>query len=266
MPLPVFIALAGGVAGFLSGLLGIGGGIVMVPLLFWIFPKWGLPQNVAVPMALGTSLASAVCFTLSGALGHWKRGAIDWKRVPWLVSGGVVGAAIGSTAATWVEGAVVKKAFALLLLFAFYRMTLAPTPKRGEAQAPPRRPGVFTFVGLATGLVSAFFGVGGGIVAVSLMVLAFRFPTLEAVATSSAIIPAIAGTGALGYIYHGWNRPGLPPWSLGYVNLMAWVLLVSGGLAASQLGVWASHRIDGTRLRRVFGVLLLFVAVKLILG
>ncbi len=265
MPLPIFIALAGGVAGFLSGLLGIGGGIIMVPLLFFIFPRWGLPQETAIPLALGTSLAAATCFTLSGALGHWKRGTIDWARVPWLVAGGVVGAVVGSSLALWVGGPVVKKAFAFLLLFAFYRMTLSPVKEKG-GKAPPRGRWSFLVIGLATGLVSAFFGVGGGIVAVSLMVLVFRFPILEAVATSSAIIPAIAGTGALSYVIHGWGKPGLPPWSLGYVNMLAWGLLVSVGVVASQVGVWVGHRVEGAKLRRVFGVLLLFVAVKLILG
>ena len=266
MPLPVFIVLVGGIAGFLSGLLGIGGGIVMVPLLFWVFPKWGLSQDVAVPLTLGTSLASAVCFTFSGALGHWRRGVIDWRRVPWLVLGGVMGAMVGSSLAVWVGGPGVKKAFSLLLLFAFYRMTFSSLQRSGRGGEPPRGRVPFLFIGVATGLVGSFFGVGGGIVAVPLMVLVFRFPPLEAVATSSAIIPAIAGAGALGYIYHGWGRVGLPPWSLGYVNLMAWALLVSGGALASQLGVWVGHRVDGTSLRRVFGVLLLFVAVKLMFG
>ncbi len=265
MPLPVFIALAGGLAGFLSGLLGIGGGIIMVPLLFFIFPRWGLSQDIAVPLALGTSLAAAVCFTLSGAIAHWRRGIIDWQRVPWLVAGGVLGAVVGSTLALWVGGPNVKKAFALLLFFAFYRMTFSSLESRGEGE-PSRGRIPFLLIGVATGLVGSFFGVGGGIVAVPMMVLFFRFPTLEAVATSSAIIPAIAGTGALSYLCHGWGKPGLPPWSLGYVNLMAWALLVSGGVVASQLGVWVGHRVDGTRLRRVFGVLLLFVAFKLILG
>ncbi len=239
----------------------------MVPLLFWIFPKWGISQDVAVHLALGTSLASAVCFTFSGALGHWRRGIIDWQRVPWLVIGGVVGAMVGSSLAVAVGGPTVKKAFSLLLFFAFYRMTFSSLKDVGDGQSLPSRGAVpFLFIGLATGVVGSFFGVGGGIVAVPLMVLVFRFPPLEAVATSSAIIPAIAGAGALGYVYHGWGKAGLPPWSLGFVNLMAWALLASGGILSSQLGVWVGHRVDGTRLRRVFGVLLLFVAVKLMLG
>jgi uncharacterized membrane protein YfcA len=260
------MVFVGGLSGFLSGLLGIGGGIVMVPLLFWLLPYWGLSQDVAVPVALGTSLASAACFTFSGALGHWKRGVIDWRRVPWLIMGGVLGAMTGSTLATWLGGVVVKKAFAFLLLFAFYRMAFSPLSKKEGTPARERRGLPFFVIGLATGLVGSFFGVGGGIVAIPFMVLVYSFPTLEAVATSSAIIPAIAGAGALAYVFHGWGKAGLPPYSLGYVSLLLWGLLVAGGLLASQGGVWVGHKVGGTSLRRAFSVLLLFMAIKLFIG
>ncbi len=261
--LPLIFAV-GVVSGFLSGLFGIGGGIIMVPLLFWLLPHWGLLQDTAVPMALGTSLASAACFAFSGALGHLKRGLIDWRRVPWLITGGVMGAMGGSTLATSLGGMVVKKAFSFLLFFACYRMIFSSFNKR-EGKARERRGIAFFSIGLATGLVGSFFGVGGGTVAVPLMVLIYSFPTLEAIATSSAIIPAIAGAGALAYVFHGWGKPGLPPYSLGYVNVLVWGLLVAGGFWASQLGVWVGHRVGGTPLRRAFGVLLFFMAVKLLL-
>ncbi len=260
------VVLVGGLSGFLSGLLGIGGGVIMVPLLFWLLPRWGLSQDVAVPVALGTSLASAACFTFSGALGHWRRGIIDWRRVPWLITGGVLGAMAGSTLATWLGGVVVKKSFAFLLLFASYRMAFSPFSRKEGASVRERRGLPFFIIGLATGLVGSFFGVGGGIVAVPFMVLVYAFPTLEAVATSSAIIPAIAGAGALAYIFHGWGKAGLPPYSLGYVDLLLWGLLVAGGLLASQLGVWVGHKAGGASLRRAFSVLLLFMAIKLFMG
>ena len=260
------VVFVGALSGFLSGLLGIGGGVIMVPLLFWLLPHWGLSQDVAVPVALGTSLASAACFTFSGAFGHWRRGVIDWRRVPWLIMGGVLGAMMGSTLATWLGGLVVKKAFAFLLIFASYRMAFSPLSKKEGAPARERRGLPFFIIGLATGTVSSFFGVGGGIVAVPLMVLGYAFPTLEAVATSSAIIPAIAGVGALAYVFHGWGKAGLPPYSLGYVNLLLWGLLVAGGLLASQVGVWVGHKVGGAPLRKAFSVLLLFMAIKLFMG
>ena len=239
----------------------------MVPLLFWAFPHCGVREDLSVPLALGTSLASAACFTLSGALAHWKRGMVQGRRIPLLITGGVIGAIAGSTLATWAGGPIVKRLFSALLVFAAYRLAFSKSEK-----APPcksrksREKTLFFLIGLATGLVGSFFGVGGGIVAVPLMILVFCFAPLEAVATSSAIIPAIAGMGAVSYAFHGWGKVGLPPWSLGYVNIIAWASLVSGGIISSQLGVWVGHKMGSLYLKRAFSVLLFAIAFKLIKG
>jgi len=256
------LAAVGIVAGFLSGLLGIGGGIIMVPLLFWVLPECGVSQSVYVHVAIATSLAAACCFTFSGAIAHYKKGKINWKWVPWLCAGGITGALIGSYVASHLSGKLIKKLFAFLLAYASYRISFPNDTT--HISGVFENTSLFVFIGFITGFISSFFGVGGGIVAVPMMVLVFKFQPVIAVATSSAIIPVIAGIGALSYVFHGWGNPQLPQYSIGYVNIAAWGFLVPTGLIASQIGARISHRIKGVYLRRIFGILLFIVSIKLL--
>lgn len=258
------MAAVGMVSGFLSGLLGIGGGVIMVPLLFWVLPECGVSGVVYVHVAVATSLAAAACFTFSGALAHWRKGKINWKWVPWLSIGGILGALFGSSLASNLSGELIRRLFAFLLMYASYRISFPREAERTVSSDEKR--GLFLIIGFATGLVGSFFGVGGGIVAVPMMVLLFKFPPIMAISTSSAIIPAIASMGALSYVFHGWSNPALPRYSLGYVNLAAWISLVPTGFMASQIGARMSHRVRGVYLRRIFGILLFIIAIKLLGG
>ncbi len=263
----LLLPLTGLVAGFLAGLLGIGGGVIMVPLLFYLFPALGFSHEVAVHMALGTSLASATFLSLSSSLAHIWEGHFHREGFPFVAVGGLLGAVVGSTIATHVNGVILKKAFALLLFYAAARIGLnvgSKTEEKCEIVTP--RPLVLFPVGMAVGAIASFFGIGGGVVAVPLMVIVIGFPMTLAVGTSASLIPFITATGALGYAFFGVHSGfSLPPHSLGYIHLPSWLALVIGGAIGAQLGARFTERVNVATLRRVFAVLLLFTAIKIIL-
>ncbi len=263
----ILLPLTGLVAGFLAGLLGIGGGVVMVPLLFYLFPALGFPQEVAVHMALGTSLAAATFLSLSSSLAHIRKGHLHKEGFPFVAAGGLVGAMVGSTVATHVNGMILKKAFALLLLYASARIGLNVGPKgEDDHEVDTPKPLVLFPVGMAVGAIASFFGIGGGVVAVPLMVIVLGFPMTLAVGTSASLIPFITGTGAFGYAFFGAHSGlALPPHSLGYVHIPSWIALLLGGTVGAQLGACFTEKVRVAVLRRAFAVLLLFTALKIIM-
>lgn len=263
----LLLLFTGLLAGFLAGLLGIGGGVIMVPLLFYLFPTIGFPHEVAVHMALGTSLAAATFLSLSSSLAHIKKGHFHKEGFPFVAAGGLLGALIGSTIATHVNGLIMKKAFALLLFYAAARIGLnvGVKPNQEDNLSTPK-PVVLFPVGVMVGSIASFFGIGGGVVAVPLMVIVLKFPMTMAVGTSASLIPFITGTGALGYILFGTTSGHLfPAHSLGYVHLPSWICLVLGGTLGAQVGARLTAKVKVEVLRRAFAVLLLFTAVKIIL-
>ncbi len=264
----LLLPLTGLLAGFLAGLLGVGGGVIMVPMLFYLFPTLGFPPEVAVHMALGTSLASATFLSLSSSMAHIKRGHFHKEGFPFVAAGGLLGAVVGSTIATHVNGVLLKKAFALLLFYAAARIGLNVGAKEGvEEEIVTPRPAILFPVGLAVGTLASFFGIGGGVVAVPLMVIIIGFPMTLAVGTSASLIPFITGMGAAGYAFFGSHSGiSLPPHSLGYVHLPSWISLVVGGTVGAQVGARLTDRVRVSLLRRAFAVLLLFTGVKILLG
>ncbi len=253
-------ALVGLVAGFLSGFLGIGGGIVVVPSLMFIFPKAGMPESVAVHMALGTSSLCAFFFTLSGAVAHLRMGHVRLSRALPAAVGGAAGALLGSHVASCTAGVVIKRLFAFLLIFSAYRMAFSrPHTGGGGVKGSVA---FFLAVGLAAGVVGSFFGVGGGVVVVPALSFAGFAPT-EAVGTSSVLLPFITLFSSIGYAVGGWHRASLPAMSLGFIYLPAVFLVVPFGVLGAQVGARAAGAVPAGLLKRAFACLLAVVAVKI---
>ena len=254
-------AFLGLLAGFLSGLLGIGGGVVMVPGLFFLLPKYGVPEDVYVHVSYATSLATAFFLTTSSAVAHIRMRHTRFSYVPYLALGGIVGALVGAKVAAFFSGELLRRFFALFLLFASYRIAFS-TVVQGERRIEGKV--AFTCVGMLAGFVAAFFGVGGGIVAVPFLIFAGLSP-LEAVGTSSTLLPFITLTSVLMYIRLGWHRVSLPMVNLGYVCVPAVVAMVVCGVIGSQLGARVAHSIPRLLLRRIFACLLVLVSVKILI-
>jgi uncharacterized membrane protein YfcA len=259
----LFIFLGAG-AGFLAGLLGIGGGIILVPLFLYTFPLAGFSEQVVVHATFATSLAVIIPTAISSTLGHRKRGNVAWHQVLFLGMGGVVGAIIGSTIASGINGDQLKMLFGLMQIIVAFRMLYSrdriPEPK--HENHPPI---AFVLVGLAGGCFSAFFGVGGGVIAVPLMVMALRLPIHLAVGNSSALIVLSALSGVLAYVWHGWNIT-MPPYSLGFVSQPVALIVAPFAILFARLGVRVAGRSSHARLIKAFAVLLIVVGLEMVIS
>jgi uncharacterized protein len=252
----------GALAGFLAGLLGIGGGLVIVPVLALVFAGQGVEPSVIMHLAIGTSLATIVITSLSSIRAHHRRGAVDWPVFARITPGIILGGLLGSGLAALLPSDVLRTAFALFMLLVAVRMAfdLAPAPHR---QLPGRLG--MGFAGTLIGTVSTLMGIGGGTLSVPFLTWC-NVTMRRAVATSAAIGLPIAVTGTSVYMTTGWGQAALPPLSLGYINLPAFVGIVVASILFAPLGARLAHAVPERQLKRFFAVFLAVLGLKLLLG
>ncbi len=259
------IVIVGALAGFLAGLLGIGGGVILVPLFLWLFPLAGFPSEQIVHIAFATSLAIIFPTAISSAHAHRLKGNVVWGMVGYLIAGGVAGSFGGSSAAAVMPGGQLKLAFALLMIAIGINLLLK-RQKQDEAVASLAvKPVPLMVVGLIGGFASAFFGIGGGVVAVPLMLMLLRLPIHLAVGNSSALIVVSSFAAVCCYIYYGWGQPDLPDFSLGYVNLLVAVIVAPVSILAARYGVRLAAKTSQAKLVKIFAILLILVGAKILL-
>lgn len=253
---PLLIAellLLGSFTGFLAGLLGIGGGLIMVPFMTWVLANQGVAPAFVVHTAIATSLAT-ICFSsLSSVRAHHKRGAVRWPIVVALSPGLLLGAYIGSLLATHIEEKPLGIVFAGFLFFSAFQMTSNLKPK--ASRDFPATPGMLAAGGVIGGL-SSLVGAGGGFVSVPFMTWC-SVPIQQAVATSSALGFPIALGGTVSYIINGWNTPGMPALTFGFVYLPALLVIAVASVSMAPLGAGVAHSINTQALKRVFALLLI---------
>lgn len=261
LPLAAGLLAAGTGAGLLAGLLGVGGGIVVVPVLFHLFTLFQFDESVAMLMAVGTSLGAMVPTSLSSARSHFKRGAVDLALVRRWGVAIVAGVAAGTAIASAVRGQVLTLVFGIVTLAVAANLAL-----RGEGRAVwPRMPGGVALQAIAfvIGVVSSLMGIGGGMLSVPVM-SACSYPMRKAVATAAANGVLIALPGAVGFIIAGLGAPGRPPASLGYVNLVGFALIVPATVLAAPWGARIAHSISPRWLRWSFVAFLLATGVRML--
>lgn len=248
----------GGVVGVLAGLLGIGGGGVIVPVLLWLFAVQGIAPSVRVHLAIGTSLATIIFTAVAAIRAQHRRGAIDWPIARTMAGAALLGSLASGYLAGWVEAGILKQMFAVFLFLVGLQLLLhwRPVP-RGRL---PGRAGLF-FVGLLIGAVSALVGIGGGSLTVPFL-SACNVEMKRAVAISTTLGLPIALFGTLGFVLSGWHVAGRPPWSLGYVYAPALLGIALASVVVAPLGVAWSHRVPVGVLKRGFGLLLVTVAFQ----
>ncbi|MGQ0673608.1 MAG: sulfite exporter TauE/SafE family protein [Hyphomicrobium sp.] len=253
------LAAAGLVTGFLAGLLGVGGGAILVPVLYEVFRLTGVEESVRMHMVLGTSLAVIVPTSLRSAAGHHAKGAIDAGTVrrlaPWVALGVGAGVLLASAA----SAAILKGVWVVAGSLMAVKMIAGRDDWRLGAALPASR-GV-EVAAFAIGIVSALLSIGGGMFVVSLLTL-YAMPIHAAVATSSAFGPVISIPGMLGFVWAGWEAAGRPAYSLGYVNLLAAALIIPTSLLAVPFGVRVAHAIPKRSLELAFGIFLAIVALR----
>ncbi len=254
--------LLGAVAGVAAGLLGIGGGLIIVPALLLIWQQSGIESPWLVQMAIATSLASVAFTAVSSVWAHHRRGAVRWPLVRRLTPGIVLGAGLGALQVSVLPGDWLKIGFGVFEWLVALQMAFQWRP---EAQHQlPGRLGM-SVAGGVIGWVSALLGIGGGTLTVPFLG-ACNVRMQSAVATSAACGFPIALAGSVAYVFSGWATAGLPSAALGFVYLPALLAVVSASVLFAPLGARLAHRLSVLALRRVFALFLALLGLWMLLG
>jgi uncharacterized membrane protein YfcA len=250
----------GAAGGFAAGLLGIGGGMVLVPFMTMIFSARGMAPALVLHMAIATSLGTIVFTSLSSVRAHHAHGAVRWPVVALLVPGIVAGSWLGPWLGKQMNTHVLALVFALFVAFSATQMLLnkKPAPHREL----PGRAGMFAAGGVI-GTVAGLVGAGGGFISVPFLSWC-NVRIHEAVATSAALGFPIALAGTVANVVYGWHAPGLPPYALGFVYLPALLGVASASVLCAPLGARAAHRMPVQRLRRAFALVLYALAAYML--
>jgi uncharacterized membrane protein YfcA len=259
----ILILLASGaVAGMFAGLLGIGGGIIIVPVLAMVFASQDVSIDVLMHVSIGTSLATIMITSLSSIRAHHKHQAIDWPVVRVISIGVFVGGLIGAAFAKLISGENLKLIFSIFMFLIAAQMYFG-----NEAKAHRRLPNKLgmIFAGTSIGTIASLMGVGGGSMSVPFLTWC-NMNIRKAVATSSAIGFPIAVAGTIGFIVTGWSVSDRPVMSFGYVNFPAFISIVIASVLFAPVGAWVAHRISPIILKRIFASFLLILGIRMILS
>ena len=250
----------GGFVGVMAGLLGIGGGVIVVPALLWLLPKAGIDANIIMHLALATSLSTIIVTSASSVRNHLKRGNVDLFVVKWLIPGVIVGGFAGSYVAEQVPSEILPKIFGCIVLLLALQMFSSV-----KIQKVKSMPGNAATVlsGVVIGVLSSLAGIGGGSLTVPYL-SRFGVEMRKAIGSASACGFMIAVSGMIGFVLHGASVENLPEYSLGYVYLPALFAIVSASMFTTRIGVSLATTLPTASLKKVFAVFLLFVAGKML--
>lgn len=256
----VYLVL-GAFAGVLAGLFGIGGGLVIVPVLILSFGFQGVSSEVATHLAVGTSLATIIFTSVSSIRSHHVKNAVRWDLFRPMLAGIVAGAVVGVWTASLIAGDSLQAIIGVFVILVAIRMLLDVAPKPGRDTPGPLGLGV---AGTGIGWASAIFGIGGGTLTVPYLSWC-NVRMQAAIGTAAACGLPIAITGAIANIAVGWRTEGLPPYSLGFVYLPALLGIVTTSVICARFGAELAHRLDVQLLKRIFAVFLLVVGVRFLI-
>lgn len=254
--------LLGLLVGFFAGLLGIGGGIIIVTALVFMFGAQGFPSDRIVHLALGTSLASIVFTSLSSLRAHHTYGAVRWDIVRRATPGVLIGAMLGTAFANALPSHYLAVFFTAFVGYSAVQMWLDLKPR--PTRTLPRMPGMLAG-SIGIGAISSLVGAGGGVITIPLMIL-YNVPLRHAIGTSAALGLPIAVAGTAGYILTGLDKDHLPALSLGYIYIPALVGIVIGTFLTVPYGTRAAHRLPVSVLKKIFSVIFLILATKMLLS
>ncbi|MHB2167896.1 sulfite exporter TauE/SafE family protein [Alsobacter sp. R-9] len=271
--LAVGLLAAGALTGLLAGVFGVGGGAIIVPVLYEMFRLQGIPEDIRMPLAVGTSLAVIIPTSIRSFRAHRAKGAVDLSILKTWALPVVIGVVVGSAAARYAPPDLFKAVFVLVAGASAIRLLFG----RDSWMLGNDLPGglLMQFYGLLIGVLSALMGIGGGQLS-NLFMTFYGRPIHQAVATSSGLGVLISIPGAIGYVYAGWPKMAdwlnigagavLPPLSLGYVSVLGAALLIPTSIWTAPLGVHLAHKLSKRRLEVAFGLFLMVVCLRFLLG
>ncbi len=264
--IPIIYILAllvtGALVGLVSGLLGVGGCFIMIPVQFWILTAMGIDPTIAIRVAFGTNLLVVFPTAISGSFRHHKKGVVLWKQAITLGLTSMLFTFTGAYVASMLSGNILTILFGLAIVLGAVRMSTAH-PIRVEGK-PHANPITYIFLGIIFGFVTGLIGIGGGVLIVPLMVIFLNYHMHESVGTSTAVMIFTSLGGAIAYILYGLNASGLPPCSFGYVNLLQWILLAGTSIPMAQVGVYFAHKFNPKSLKWIFIVVMVYMGLKMI--
>jgi uncharacterized protein len=252
--------LLGAVTGFLAGLLGIGGGMIMVPFMSALILHQGLPANSATKVAIATSLATILFTSISSVWAHHKRGAVQWPAVKGLAPGIVLGGLIAAQFAALAKDSWMAIFFAIFVGYMALQMLRAKKPSASPSTTPPELPSLMTLTGVGAliGGLSSLVGAGGGFMTVPFLVSkGVKMP--QAVATSAACGFPIALAGTAGYVISGWHLD-IAPTAVGFIYLPALAIVSAASILTAPVGARMASTLPVASLKKAFGTMLLCVA------
>jgi uncharacterized membrane protein YfcA len=262
--LALWIAGAGILVGILAGLFGIGGGAIIVPVLYEVFRVLGVPEEVRIQTCIGTSLAIIVPTTVRSYIAHKKKGAVIPHVVRIWTLPAIIGVATGAVIAHYAPAQLFKIVFVAFATFIAFRM-LVGTAGGNLGSKLPGRP-VLTFYGFLTGLVSALVGVSGGSVSNAVLTFYGR-PMQQAVATSAGVGVPITIAGTLGYMLAGWPYMAqMPPLSIGFVSLIGFAFMAPVSSYTASYGVQLAHWLPRRKLEIAFAIFLFLVSLRFLVS
>lgn len=259
VPLVLALAAAGALIGFLAGLFGIGGGAISVPVFFEVFQRLGHPPDLAMPLAVGTSLAVIIPTSILSARGHYRRGTVDMDLLRVWALPVLAGVLVGSAVARHAPPEVFQIVFVAVAAVNATKLLTGGAGWRLRDALPDRA--VLRVYGGGVGLISALMGIGGGAVS-NLILTLHNVPIHRAVSTSAGVGVLIALPGTLGYMAAGWGRAGLPLDAVGFVSLATFAMTIPTSILTTRFGVALAHRLSRRHLERAFGLFLLAVSAR----
>jgi len=258
----VILILTGAFTGVISGLLGVGGGFIMTPVQYWLLQETGLEPDIAIRIALGTSLFVILLNSISVALKYHEKHAVQWKQATLMGIVGSITSFGGAAVASRLSALTLSTIFGIVVIIGALKIYVTPAvQKNGEISSNQT---LYILAGVSIGFFSGLLGIGGGVIAIPIMLIFLHFDMRKAVGTSSAVIMFTSFGGSIGYIINGIGQPGLPPYSLGYINLIDWILLVIPGFFGARKGADIAHVVNPEHLKHFFVLLMIYVGLKMI--
>jgi uncharacterized protein len=251
--------------GTASGIFGVGGGFLMTPVQFWLYTTGGMESTLATRLAFGTSLAVMIPTMVSGTIAHTSHRAVNWQAAGIIGSAAVIGGMAGGTLAAHLPGFVLRTFFSVVIILMAFRMVwhIHSCP----VCEPHGSTVVYLMIGFLIGIVSGLAGIGGGVLLVPVLVILLGYPVHTAVGTSSACLIFSSAGAVTAYILNGWEVAGLPPFSIGYVDLTTFAILAVTTIPLARFGVKCAYGCSGRNLQIIFaGLLILIGGIMLVNG
>lgn len=260
----LILLLVGCVVGFLAGFFGVGGGVILVPVLISFFELQKFNPNIITQMAMGTSLFIVIFASISSAIKHKKNGNVYIRGVLYIGIASILGAAIGSVIAASLSGEILRKIFGFAVLLVAIRLLVEKSSAEQKENFRPHRTKLI-IIGTTVGILSSLTGIGGGVFAVPLMYYLANFPIKQAIGTSSATVIITATSAVIGYIFNGLHNNLLPEFTLGYVNYLHAIPLIIGTAGLARYGAMVANKISSLWLRKLFAIFLIINSLYMFL-